>query len=181
MSSPFNHFIPVAAVSPKGRDIVISATSSERHDVAAECDLADVSRLEATFHLSKGAGPILAVQGSISADIVQTCGVSLEPVPATIEAEVALTFTLDAIKSRVELDIDLVDEDPPEPVQDGQIDFGALAVEHMVLNLDPYPRAPEVAFDAQKWLDSEHSSTEPPGSNPFAALSKLKPGGRGGE
>ena len=175
MSLPLTHSIPVTAISPKGRDIAISASASECLDIAAECGLERVGRLEATFHISKGAGPLLAVQGHISADIVQTCGVSLESVPAVVEAEIALTYTLDAIKSRVEVDVDLIDEDPPEPVLDGQIDVGALAIEHLVLNLNPYPRAPEAAFDAQKWHETENSSDESASVNPFAALSKLKP------
>ena len=175
MSSLLSHFIPVTAISPKGRDVAIVSSPTERRDIAGECGLLEVGRLEATFQITKGAGPLLAVRGRISADVIQTCGVSLEPVPAVVDAEIALTYTLDAIKSRVEVDVDLVDEDPPEPVLDGQIDLGALVVEHLVLNLNPYPRAPEAAFDAQKWLETENSSDETGSTNPFAALSKLKP------
>lgn len=177
MFSPLTHFIPVTAISPKGRDVAIVANQAERDEIARECGLKDVSRLEANFNISKGAGLLLAVRGRVSADVVQTCGVTLEPVPAVIEAEIALTYTLDAVKSRVEVDVDLVDEDPPEPVLDGQIDFGALALEHLVLNLDPYPRAPDAAFDDQKWLETGNSADEEASTNPFAALSKLKPKG----
>ncbi len=176
VSAPFVHFVPVTAVPPNGREISIAANAQERADIATECGLEDISRFEATFHISKGAGPLLAVQGQLTADVMQLCGVTLEPIQTNVSAvAIALTYTLDSIKSRVELDIDLVDEDPPESVQDGQIDFGALAVEHLVLNLDPYPRSPQATFDAQKWRDAGASGEDSGQPNPFAELVKLKP------
>ncbi|MDG2243778.1 MAG: DUF177 domain-containing protein [Rhodospirillaceae bacterium] len=165
----------MTAVPPNGREILISASEKERFDIAAECGLEGINRFEAAFYISKGAGPLLAVQGQISADIRQLCGVTLEPIEAKVNAEIAVTFTLDPIKYLVAQDIDLVNEDPPEQVQDGQIDLGALAVEHLVLNLDPYPRSSQAIFDSQKWLDTGHSREDFAQPNPFAELAKLKP------
>jgi len=56
-------------------------------------------------------------------------------------------------------------EDAPDPIVDGKIDLGALAVEFMALGLDPYPRKPGAEFTppaSDEALDS-----------PFDALAKI--------
>ena len=57
-------------------------------------------------------------------------------------------------------------EDAPEPLVDGRIDLGAIAIEFLMLGIDPYPRKPGVAFEPPK-SDSD-------GAHPFAALAALR-------
>jgi hypothetical protein len=70
--------------------------------------------------------------------------------------------------TKKEIERTLDDEDPPEPLPDGFIDLGALAVEFLALALDPFPRKPGAAFDS---ADSDETPS------PFAALAALKQGG----
>lgn len=178
MTSPLIHLIPVTSLSQKGRAIVVKATADELVNIAKDCGLDAIETFKAEFQVTKGGGPLIAVQGRVLADVVQTCGVTLAPVEAHVEGDIALLFTLDPVKSRAEVDVDPNDEDPPEPVIDGQIDFGALALEHLVLNLDPYPRAPDAAFQANNQHAQEVELAEEDGKreNPFAVLSTLKTG-----
>jgi len=178
MTSPLVHLIPVTSLSQKGRNLVVKATADELVDIAKDCGVEAIETFRGEFQVTKGGGPLIAVQGRVIADVIQTCGVTLGPVEAHVDAEVAVLFTLDQVKSHAEVDVDPSDEDPPEPVIDGQIDFGALALEHLVLNLEPYPRAPDAAF-----LDRDAQGQEaglPEGDtkreNPFAVLSTLKTG-----
>ena len=67
--------------------------------------------------------------------------------------------------------MDLGQEEPPEEALDGQIDLGELAVVHLALGLDPYPRAPGAAFKAPSWVEKDGKS-EP--ESPFAVLAQLK-------
>ncbi len=60
-------------------------------------------------------------------------------------------------------------EDPPDPILDDTIDLGAVAVEFMVLGLDPYPRKPGVHFD-----DMVIGEKDAPAPSAFAALARLK-------
>jgi hypothetical protein len=54
-----------------------------------------------------------------------------------------------------------------------RVDLGAIAVEFLILGIDPYPRKPGVAFEPPAAEDeSEH---------PFAALAALKKGPDGKE
>ena len=56
-------------------------------------------------------------------------------------------------------------EDPPDPIVDGRIDLGALAVEFLALALDPYPRKPGAEFTPPP--------EEAPPDSPFDALPEM--------
>ncbi len=55
----------------------------------------------------------------------------------------------------------------PEEIDSTRFDLAAPLLEEFSLAIDPYPRAPGVAFDAP-------ATTEDPPENPFAVLGKLK-------
>jgi uncharacterized metal-binding protein YceD (DUF177 family) len=56
--------------------------------------------------------------------------------------------------------------DPPDLIEDGIIDLGGYVVEHLALELDPFPRKPGAEFTPPE--------TDPEPS-PFAVLARLKP------
>ncbi len=59
-------------------------------------------------------------------------------------------------------------EDPPELIEGDEIDVGALVIEQLALEIDPFPRKPGAVFDP----GPEES---PP--SPFAVLKDFKPRG----
>ena len=67
-----------------------------------------------------------------------------------------------------------MDSDPPEPVEDGHIDLGAVAAEFLALGLDPYPRKPGIAFSGDGLVAEQDEAPEEKPDNPFAALARLK-------
>ncbi len=171
-----SHLLHVASLSSKGREVHIIATDAEKAALADQAGILGISRLEASFHVIKGSGSLVAVQGHIAADVTQACSVTLDPVTETVEADVALTYTLKPSDLGKEIDLAPDDEDFPEPVEDGQIDFGALVAEYLVLNLNPYPRAAGASFDEQQWSDHDPDDEVSEPAHPFAALSRLKKG-----
>jgi hypothetical protein len=102
---------------------------------------------------------------------VQSCVVTLAPVPQSIDEEIAVRFLPDDGKEEgaKEIEVYLDGEDPPEILDGQSIDLGALAVEYFAVAVDPYPRAP--GADLSAVLPSE-GADEPPES-PFAALAAL--------
>jgi hypothetical protein len=56
--------------------------------------------------------------------------------------------------------------EPPEPLENGIVDLGAVATEFLILGIDPYPRKPGAEFTPAK--------TRQEGEHPFAALAALK-------
>jgi hypothetical protein len=66
----------------------------------------------------------------------------------------------------VEHTSEAAEEDPPESLSDGKVDLGAIAVEFLLLGIDPYPRKPGAEFSPLKSEDGN--------AKPFAALEALK-------
>jgi hypothetical protein len=58
------------------------------------------------------------------------------------------------------------DRDPPDPIENGTIDLGALAAEFLALGLDPYPRKPGAEF-------APISDPQDVAERPFDVLKKL--------
>ena len=77
------------------------------------------------------------------------------------------TFALDLVESveatpEVEVSID---DDAPDPIEDGRIDLGQYAIEQLALTLDPFPRKPGAEFV---------QPPEPVEISPFAVLKAFK-------
>lgn len=180
----FSFPVDVTSLPPAGRHYAIAADAEQRTRVAARLGVQQVSALTATFDLAPRAGGLVKVTGKVDADVTQTCVVTLAPIPATVSEEVETRFTTFAPtpagsgkasagkseKTAEEL-VSLSEEEPPEEAADGQIDLGELAVVHLALGLDPYPRAPGAAFESVSWGEKGEKS-EP--ESPFAVLAQLK-------
>lgn len=174
---PFS--VDVTSLPQVGRAYAIKADEAQRARVAVRLGVQEISRLTASFELMPRAGGMVKVTGTVEADLTQSCVVTLGPVSATLREEVDVTFTTyPAVKTPEgksdegdEELLDLGQEEPPEEALDGRIDLGELAVVHLALGLDPYPRAPGAAFKAPSWVEKDGKS-EP--ESPFAVLAQLK-------
>lgn len=107
--------------------------------------------------------------GRIHAVVVQTCGVTLElfeqPVECRFEVRVVSADSPHApVAEGGEIEVDLEAPDPPDVLAGDTIDIAHYVVEHLALELDPFPRRPGATFDY-----------EPPeaDASPFAALKTL--------
>lgn len=182
MSAPeFSYAVEIDRIPSAGGQYDIAASPEDRARVAQRLQLLELKALTGQFAVKMGAGGIVRVTGHVHAEVVQACVVSLAPVPAVIDEEVEASF-VDAERSGrkkakaedEEEIIGLDGEDPPEVAEDGRIDLGELAVTQVALVLDPYPRAPGVAFKPDTAGLDAHSDREDKPAGPFAALAKLK-------
>ena len=164
--------VTVAKVNEGGLVQKITAKPEELQDIARHLDLAGIDVLSADITLTRWRAKGIRVKGKLKAEVTQSCVVTLDPVAAHIEAEFERRFLPSEFDSTHdgprEVFVDPEGEDPPEPLG-REIDLGEILVEELALNLDPYPRKPGVAFEAQ----AEPVVNVKP--NPFAALAKLKP------
>jgi uncharacterized metal-binding protein YceD (DUF177 family) len=160
--------VPVAVhdIPETGRRFDLIADEAVRRDVAAMAGVRAVPRLTATFEVVRHGRDGLRVIGAVSARVEQTCVVTLEPIEDDIEEPIDLVFAPRSEKA-VE-DSSTETYDAPEPLIGGTLDLGAVAVEFLVLAIDPYPRKPGAIFDAPPTGDD--------GAHPFAALAALKKG-----
>jgi uncharacterized metal-binding protein YceD (DUF177 family) len=163
--------VRVDDVSETGRHVTLVADAATRSAIADHAGLRSLDRLEATFDITRRGREGLRVTGEVSADVGQVCVVTLDPVDNRVRERVDLDFLPESATEHARTLADTVDDggaEPPEFLKDGSVDLGALAIEFLMLGLDPYPRKPDVEFVAPQ--------VENVDSGPFAALAKLKPG-----
>ena len=172
MSEPFSRIVRIDTVSSDGQTFEIEASPAERGALAQAYKLASVESLRATLEVKRASRGGARVRGTVHGELTQTCVVSLEPFPATVEEEVDVRFAPPAEETSgrgatSEALVVAVDEDEPDPLIDGRVDIGALAAEFFALGLDPYLRKPGVAFEPPEEEGEEAS--------PFAALRDKAP------
>lgn len=143
------------------------ADADARSAIAHQLDLAELSRLEADLEL-KPAGAGWSLKGRVQADLVQTCGLTLEPLPDTIDGDLAIDLVEAGPDAPGEVDLEFDPDGPdgPDVVEDGGIDLVGYVVEWLALSIDPWPRKPGASFEAPS------GPSEP---SPFDVLRDLKP------
>lgn len=156
------------ANGPVRRKLV--AGEAARARIAREFNLDGLSALEAEVEVTPWLDGA-EVRGRWRAAIMQTCGVTLEPLPSEPEGE----FTVRVLPAGSpnapeeptgEIAVDLEDDDPPDVLEGESIDLAAYVVEHLGLEIDPFPRKPGAVFTPPE---------EPEELSPFAVLRQLKP------
>jgi hypothetical protein len=140
-AGPLSRPVAVNRLPPEGTEVVVEASAEERAALARDFDLVSLDRLVGRFRLA-GSTHRIAVTGTIEAEIVQTCVVTLEAFPSRVEEAVDVDFSdSDAFRHT-----DAEDAEMPDPIVDGLIDLGTLTAEFLALGLDPYPKKPGAAF-----------------------------------
>lgn len=152
----------------------ITATDKERAALAERFGLVSLDRLSASFALTRVRKDLVRAKGHLSAELVQACVVTLDPVPARIDERFEVDF-LEGVRPMVaDLELDAEAADAPEPIIDGWVDLGELAAEQLGLAIDPYPRRPNAEVPTEWAVEAASRPTAVERLNPFAALEKLK-------
>ncbi|WP_299471739.1 DUF177 domain-containing protein [uncultured Roseibium sp.] len=179
---PYSHSVKANRVVDKDETIVVEPGGKQQQEIAEAYDLLEIKGFKARFTLKPYRKEGVRVVGTISAAIVQTCVVSLEPFESSLLLEVDRTF--EPVSSRParirdlnedgEIEIDLESLDPPDVLVDGVLDLGALICEELALSLDPFPRRPGVEFEGSGEENSAVEEEAEKKPSPFAALEGLK-------
>ena len=152
---------------PLKRRIILDA--AQRRQVAEALGLERLDLLEANVRLSAWHDG-LRIEADWRASVTQICGVSLDPFETSLEGR----FSVRAVppgspnaptEPTGEVEFDSEAEDPPDLLAGESLDVGAYVVEHLALEIDPFPRKPGVEFEAPD---------EPAPPSPFDVLRALK-------
>jgi uncharacterized metal-binding protein YceD (DUF177 family) len=163
--------VAAAEIPENGLQMDIAPDAVVREALAKSAGLMALPRLEASFDLTPQGSDGLHVAGRVSASIVQSCVVTLDPLESEIAEEIDLLFMPpvgaakeEDVSAQAGREVEIRDE--PEVLDDGAVDLGELAIEFFLLGIDPYPRKPGVLFETPQDDD--------PSARPFAALAALK-------
>ena len=109
------------------------------------------------------------VTGRFKAVVEQVCGVSLDPFEQPVEGEIEVHAVPAgsphlAAPEGGELELDPDAPDAPDVLDGDAVDVAGIVLEHLALELDPFPRKPGATFEYQSPVEE---------TSPFAALKKL--------
>ena len=169
MSAPeFSRIIDATRLGSGQRQLV--AGPEERAALARRFGLVEINRLDAELTLT-AIGPVISAGGRMRAEIVQSCAVSGEELPVSIDEPLSFRF----VPARwygpdEEVEIDAQDCDEIE-FSDGRFDLGEEVAQSLALAIDPFATGPgaDLARKQAGILGEE-------ATGPFAALAALKKG-----
>lgn len=146
----------------------LTPDAAERAAVAKALGLQSLRQFTADVTVSAWLDGV-QVNGRFEAVVEQICGVSLDPFEAELEGEIDIRAVPQgsphaATSDGGDLELDSDAPDAPDILDGDAIDLAACVVEHLALELDPFPRKPGAEFDYQP---------ETAETSPFAVLRKL--------
>ena len=166
----FSHLFNLSRLGRAGDRVTVTARGDDLRQIAAWADVRSVDAFAATIDLQKHSPTRFSYRATLRADIVQDCVVTLEPLRTTIERDIHRELHL-AETGRPLTDSEVVvdpdDEDVMEEIASLHYDLAKPLLEELILAIDPYPRAPGVAFAPPGEADAKPES-------PFAVLKNLK-------
>jgi len=176
--APFSVWYDLGGLSDGGAELTLSPTAAEKAAISRWLGVEALDELKATVRLSRVRNDEYAYAANFSADVVQACVVTLEPVPSHLTGEFQRLFKVmprsagghnrkGAALPVANEELSSLEDDEPELIEGTSIDLAAPLLEEVSLALDPYPRAPGVVFEGPK----EEKS---PADSPFAVLELLK-------
>jgi uncharacterized metal-binding protein YceD (DUF177 family) len=162
---------PTGKVPEAGLSVTKAATPEELEAIASALGLISCTSLQASYEIKPIGAGRYALSGTLRAEVVQGCVVTLDPVTGRIEEDFQATFwpEEDIPPPRGGI-VDLDDDSEPEPIVGGQIAVGRVVFECLAEGLDPYPRKAGASLD---WQEPEPASGDT-SESPFAVLANLK-------
>lgn len=168
-ASEFSRVQAVDTVGEAPRRLDLSAGEGERAALARRFGLIAIDRLDASLSVRRHTDEVVA-EGALDAAVTQACVATGAPVAAEVRTPFEIRFrpAPDAATPGDEVELGAGDLDVVF-YTGGAIDLGDAVAETLLLNLDPYPRAP-AADDALKaaGVKSEEEA------GPFGALASLR-------
>ncbi len=158
----FSRLVAIAGLGSKPFRQRIEAAPNERERLSRRFDLIALDRLAAVVELRRQDGEAVLLEATFEAEFVQTCAVTLEPVPGTISDRFSLVY---GPVSEQQQEIDWGPDEPGfEPLEGDTIDIGEAVAQELSLSLPLFPRHADAGIDVEF---SEESN------GPFASLAHL--------
>jgi uncharacterized metal-binding protein YceD (DUF177 family) len=165
----------LARLGNTGDLVTLAADEAQCAAIAKWSGILGLESFEAKIQITKLAVSRFGLAYQLTADVIQACVVTLEPVKSRLDHRFnrELHFT-GPTRHKPAPDDDsgsvvvlAAEEEGPEEIESLHYDLAGPLLEEFILSLEPYPRCPGVEFSPQT------DALEPP-PNPFAVLKGLK-------
>ena len=143
----FSRLVPLARLGPEPFRQEMAATEAERAALARRFDLPAVDRLSAEVELVRLGNDMFRLRASFSAEFVQSCVITLDPVGGAVSEEFTLLYG--PPETEAEAGETVENEIAFEPLVGNAIDVGEAVAQQFSLALPPFPRNPDAALDSE--------------------------------
>jgi uncharacterized metal-binding protein YceD (DUF177 family) len=166
----FSRLLPLARLGAEPFRQDIAATEAERAALARRFGIPALDRLSAVVELVRHGKDMFRLHAAFTAEFVQSCVVTLDPVGGAVAEEFTLLYG--PLEAEAAAGGTAEDDVAFEPILGNAIDIGEAVAQQFSLALPPFPRSPGASLAAEAAAADD--------SGPFAAaLSRLV--GRRGE
>lgn len=157
------------------------ADAEARAALAQALDLQAVDRLSLEGEILPEGRDDFRLEARLKAEAVQSCVVTLAPVPAKVDVPVLRRYLADLPEPTGE-EVEIPEDDSQEPLPE-TIDLEGVAAEALALALPDYPRAEGAELGEAVYAEDGVAPLRDADLNPFAALAGLlkREGDKGSE
>ncbi|HEY1096248.1 MAG TPA: DUF177 domain-containing protein [Alphaproteobacteria bacterium] len=145
----------------------VTATEDEKKALAQRYEILAVNDLQADVKIKSLGEGMYRVSTAYKAEIVQACGVTLQPVVQHIDDQDEELLTTSSEHLIPFDEAEAVGDVPTELIINDEIDYGEIIAQLIALSIDPFPRA-EGQNDSNMFAHVEHNNS------PFAELAALQ-------
>lgn len=168
VTAPWPCEIPLAQVDRGAVKLRLEPSAEQRKAIALQLGVVSLEALSAEVFLTSWLDGA-EISGVLRARLVQTCSATADDFETPIDARFHLrVLPADSQNAPQEesgdLGADPDGDDPPDVLEGEVVDVSGYVVEHLALELDPFPRKPGAVFV---------QPPEPVELSPFAALKGL--------
>ena len=168
MSNAWSAPIPLHELSRGAQKLSLEPDADARERIARVLGLEALNAFAANVEIRPWLDGA-AIHADFHAVVTQICGVSLDP----LESKISGSFEVKCVPAgspnmpsmEAEVAVDPEADDPPDVLEGEVIDLGEYLIEHLSLEIDPFPRKPGAEFG------SFETGAK---ISPFAALAVLK-------
>jgi uncharacterized metal-binding protein YceD (DUF177 family) len=170
MSGDWSHPLRLHELARGPVELRLEPDAQARAKIAKDLGLQSLPALSANLRVRPWLDGA-EVTGHFKAVVEQLCSLSLEAFEQPIKGAISLSVVPAGSPNAPggseahELELDLDAPEPPDVLAGDSIDLAAIVVEHLALEIDPFPRKPGAAFDYSPPAETE---------SPFAVLRGLK-------
>lgn len=143
----FSRLVPLSRLGAGPFRQDITATEAERVALAQRFDLVALDRLCAAVELIRHGNDMVLLRAAFSAEFVQSCVVTLDPVEGALSEQFTLLYAPPQMEAEAGETVE--DEVAFEPMVGNAIDVGEAVAQQFSLALPPFPRSPGAILDAE--------------------------------